>query len=85
MNNEATVQLMPMTAEHVEEVCNVVGHSFTHEPMTEALHLSYEQVRADFAKVVEEIGPKGMSTIAKDPVSGKIIGCCLNKISIHCV
>lgn len=79
MNQQATVQLMPMTAAHVNEVCNVVGQSFTKEPMTEALDLTYEQVRADFAKVVEEIGPKGMSTVAVDTTSGRIVGCCLNK------
>ena len=79
MNQQATIQFMPMTAEHVEEVCNVVGHSFSHEPMTETLHLTYEQVRAEFAKVVEEVGPQGYSSIAVDEATGKIVGCCINK------
>jgi ribosomal protein S18 acetylase RimI-like enzyme len=79
MTIKSDIQYLPMTSEHVEEVCNVVGRSFTKEPMTEALHLSYEQVRSDFAKVVEEIGPKGMSTIAVDTTNGQIVGCCLNK------
>jgi ribosomal protein S18 acetylase RimI-like enzyme len=79
MNKDIVIQYVSMTAEHVEETCNVVGRSFTKEPMTEALHLNYEQVRSDFAKVVEEIGPKGFSTVAIDPSNGKIVGCCLNK------
>ena len=79
MNQEATIHFMPMTAEHVEEVCNVVGHSFSHEPMTETLHLTYEQVRAEFAKVVEEVGPMGYSSIAVDQATGKIVGACINK------
>jgi len=79
MNKDTTIQFVPMTVGHIEEVCKVVGRSFTQEPMTESLHLSYEQVYRDFAKVVEELGPKGMSIVAIDTTDGSIIGCCINK------
>ncbi|NQZ10992.1 MAG: hypothetical protein HRT35_27885 [Algicola sp.] len=79
MKKASAIQFELMTTDHIEEACKIVGRSFTKEPMTESLGLSYEQVYSEFAKIVEELGPNGLSTVAIDSGSGDIIGCCLNK------
>jgi hypothetical protein len=79
VTEKTDIKFMLMTTAHIEEACDVVGRSITEEPMTKALNLSYPQVRSEFAKVVEEIGPKGFSTVAIDTTTGRMAGCCLNK------
>jgi hypothetical protein len=79
MNKASEIRFELMTAQHVEEACKVVGRSFTHEPMTESLGLNYQQVYSEFAKIVQELGPNGMSTVAINSANGEIAGCCLNK------
>ena len=68
-----------LTNEQIEEACQVVGRAFTHEPMTAALNLSYQQVYDDFKMVVEKLIPEGMSFAAIDTKTNTIAGVCINK------
>jgi GNAT superfamily N-acetyltransferase len=68
-----------LTNAQIKEACEVVGRAFTHEPMTEALNLSYEQVYDDFKMVVENLIPEGMSFAAIDTATNAIAGVCINK------
>jgi len=78
-NEDSQFKYVILTEDQIEEASQVVGRAFTREPMTEALHLTYQQVYDDFRIVVENLIPQGMSIGAIDTKSGKLAGVCINK------
>jgi hypothetical protein len=70
------IQLLIDTADCIAETFTgvQVGGSFIQEPMTKALNLSKETFKVFAQGYLEAVGPQGLTIIAKERETGRVIG-----------
>lgn len=73
------IVLNPLEPNDVVEASECLAKGFLREPMTESLKISYEEMLGFCQPVVSKASKLGLSVIAKDIETDKIVGLTINK------